>query len=355
MVLTGGFMGIEVVGGLVSGSLALLADAGHMLTDFAALGLAWFAFRIARRPPDQRRSYGYHRIQVLAAFVNGIVLVAVVGWILVEAVGRLLAPVEVLGGVMLAVAVGGLLVNIAAFALLHGGDRDNINLRAAAIHVLGDLLGSAAAILAAGVILGTGWMPIDPLLSVLVALLILRSSWLIIKKSAHILLEGTPDWLDVGRLRADLVAQVPGVEDVQSPCTRSSVPTATTRPAWPPSSRTSRTRWGSTTARCRSSWGPVRTHRRPPHSGRQYSGIRFRLRDGLGRFLDDLPVGFVGGLGRGQDLVFEGREGLGLGGPGERALEALRRRLLVEIPGHREAQEGLDLAHQAGRLDQPRG
>jgi cobalt-zinc-cadmium efflux system protein len=214
MVLTGGFMGIEVVGGLVSGSLALLADAGHMLTDFAALGLAWFAFRIARRPPDQRRSYGYHRIQVLAAFVNGIVLVAVVGWILVEAVGRLLAPVEVLGGVMLAVAVGGLLVNIAAFALLHGGDRDNINLRAAAIHVLGDLLGSAAAILAAGVILGTGWMPIDPLLSVLVALLILRSSWLIIKKSAHILLEGTPDWLDVGRLRADLVAQVPGVEDV---------------------------------------------------------------------------------------------------------------------------------------------
>jgi cobalt-zinc-cadmium efflux system protein len=220
MVLTGGFMGIEVVGGLVSGSLALLADAGHMLTDFAALGLAWFAFRIARRPPDQRRSYGYHRIQVLAAFVNGIVLVAVVGWILVEAVGRLLAPVEVLGGVMLAVAVGGLLVNIAAFALLHGGDRDNINLRAAAIHVLGDLLGSAAAILAAGVILGTGWMPIDPLLSVLVALLILRSSWLIIKKSAHILLEGTPDWLDVGRLRADLVAQVPGVEDVHGPRSR---------------------------------------------------------------------------------------------------------------------------------------
>ncbi len=214
MVLTGGFMGVEVVGGLVSGSLALLADAGHMLTDFAALGLAWFAFRVARRPPDRRRSYGYHRIQVLAAFVNGIVLVAVVGWILVEAVRRLFAPVEVLGGVMLAVAVGGLLVNIVAFALLHVGDRDNINLRAAAIHVLGDLLGSAAAILAAGVILGTGWMPIDPLLSVLVALLILRSSWLIIRKSAHILLEGTPDWLDVERLRSDLVAGVPGVEDV---------------------------------------------------------------------------------------------------------------------------------------------
>ena len=214
MVLTGGFMGIEVVGGLVSGSLALLADAGHMLTDFAALGLAWFAFRVARRPPDRRRSYGYHRIQVLAAFVNGMVLVAVVGWILVEAVRRLFAPVEVLGGVMLAVAVGGLLVNVVAFALLHGGDRDNINLRAAAIHVLGDLLGSAAAILAAGVILGTGWMPIDPLLSALVGLLILRSSWLIIRKSAHILLEGTPDWLDVERLRSDLVAAVPGVEDV---------------------------------------------------------------------------------------------------------------------------------------------
>jgi cobalt-zinc-cadmium efflux system protein len=151
---------------------------------------------------------------VLAAFVNGMVLVAVVGWILVEAVGRLFAPVEVLGGVMLAVALGGLLVNIVAFALLHGGDRDNINLRAAAIHVLGDLLGSAAAIVAAAVILGTGWMPIDPLLSVLVALLILRSSWLIIRKSGHILLEGTPDWLDVERLRTELRAAVPGVQDV---------------------------------------------------------------------------------------------------------------------------------------------
>jgi cobalt-zinc-cadmium efflux system protein len=214
MVLTGGFMGVEVVGGLVSGSLALLADAGHMLTDFAALGLAWFAFRVARRPPDRRRSYGYHRVQVLAAFVNGIMLVAVVGWILVEAIGRLFAPVEILGGVMLAVAVGGLLVNIASFALLHGGDRDNINMKAAAIHVLGDLLGSAAAILAAGVILATGWAPIDPLLSILVALLILRSSWSIIRKSGHILLEGTPEWLDVESLRDDLVAAVPGVEDV---------------------------------------------------------------------------------------------------------------------------------------------
>lgn len=214
MVLTGAFMLVEVAGGLLSGSLALLADAGHMLTDFAALGLAWLAFRIARRPADTRRSYGFHRLQVLAAFVNGIALVGIVGWIAGEAVRRLFAPVEVLGGIMLAVAAGGLLVNLVAFALLHGGARDNLNLRAAALHVMGDLLGSAAAIVAAAVILATGWMPIDALLSLLVALLILRSSWLIIKASAHILLEGTPDWLDVERLRAELMAAVPAVEEV---------------------------------------------------------------------------------------------------------------------------------------------
>ena len=214
MLLTGGFMLVEVVGGLLSGSLALLADAGHMLTDFAALALAWLAFRLARRPADSLRSYGYHRAQVLAAFVNGIALVAIVGWIVVEALRRLFAPVEVLGGLMLAVAAVGLLVNLAAFALRHGGDRDNLNMRGAAVHVLGDLLGSAAAILAALVILWTGWMPIDPLLSLLVALLILRSGWLILKKSGHILLEGTPDWLDVGELRAGLIAAVPAVEDV---------------------------------------------------------------------------------------------------------------------------------------------
>ena len=214
MLLTGGFMLAEVVGGIVAGSLALLADAGHMLTDCAALALAWMAFRIGRRPHDARRTYGYHRFQVLAAFVNGLSLIAIVLWIAIEAVRRLLDPVEVLGGLMLVIAVLGLLVNLAAFWILHGGDRANLNIRGAALHVLGDLLGSVAAIVAALVIFWTGWMPIDPLLSVFVALLILRSAWTLVRRSSHILLEGTPDWLDVDELRRSLAAAVPLVEDV---------------------------------------------------------------------------------------------------------------------------------------------
>ena len=214
MLLTGGFMLAEVVGGVVSGSLALIADAGHMLTDTASLALAWAAFRVARRPRDARRTYGYHRFQVLAAFVNGVALIAIVIWIAIEAVRRFLDPVEVLGGLMLAVAVAGLLVNVAAFAILHGAGRENLNIQGAALHVLGDLLGSVAAIVAAGVILWTGWTPIDPLLSVFVALLILRSAWFVVRKSGHILLEGTPEWLDVDELRAGLAAAVPEVEGV---------------------------------------------------------------------------------------------------------------------------------------------
>ncbi|MDJ0937916.1 MAG: cation diffusion facilitator family transporter [Kiloniellales bacterium] len=214
MLLTGGFAVVEVIGGLVSGSLALLADAGHMVTDFVALLLAWLAFRLGRRPGDPRRTFGYSRFQVLAAFVNGLALIVVVGWILIEAVQRLLEPVQVAGGIMMVVAVAGLLINLVAFAILHGGDRDNLNLRGAALHVLSDLLGSAAAIAAALVILLTGWMPIDPILSLAVALLIVRSAWFVIRRSAHILLEGTPDWLDIAELQRVVAAAVPAVEDV---------------------------------------------------------------------------------------------------------------------------------------------
>lgn len=214
LLLTGSFMIIEVVGGLLSGSLALLADAGHMLADTAALGLAWAAFRIAKRPHDTRRSYGYHRFQVLAAFINGLTLLLIVTWIVVEAVQRLIEPVEVLGVPMLAVASAGLVVNIVAFAILHQGASENMNVQGAALHVLGDLLGSVAAIAAAVVILWTGWMPIDPLLSVLVALLILNSVWRLIRRSAHILLEGAPDWIDETELKAQLTAAVPAVESV---------------------------------------------------------------------------------------------------------------------------------------------
>jgi len=214
LVLTGTFMVAEIVGGIMSGSLALLADAGHMLTDTAALALAWVAARLAQKPADSLRSYGYHRLQIVAALVNGIAFIAVVIWIVVEAVSRLLAPQPVLGGVMLVIAIGGLAINLLAFAVLHGGRQTDLNLRAALVHVLGDLLGSVAAISAAVVILLTGWFPIDPLLSVLVALLILRSAVYVVRHSVHILLEGAPGDLDVQDLRQSLVEAVPGVCDV---------------------------------------------------------------------------------------------------------------------------------------------
>ena len=213
MLLTGGFMAVEVVGGLVSGSLALLADAAHMLTDFAALALAWIGFRISRRPADSWRSYGYHRFEVLAAFVNGIVLIVIVIGIAIEAIERFFQPVAVLGGAMLAVAVVGLIVNLAAFLLLHGGDRSNLNVRGAAAHVLGDLFGSVGAIVAASLILATGWTPIDPLLSLLVGALILRTAWSIVLDSGHILLEGTPRDMDTALLASELRDAVAEVQE----------------------------------------------------------------------------------------------------------------------------------------------
>ena len=209
--LTGTFMFAEVVGGVVSGSLALLADAGHMLTDFASLILAWFAFRLARRPADWKRSYGFDRFSVLAAFVNGLSLFAIAIWITAEAYHRLNEPIEVMGGVMLWVALGGLLVNILAFWILSRGEGDNLNVRAAALHVAGDLLGSVAALVASLVIIFTGWTPIDPLLSVFVVLIILKSAWAVVRESGHILLEGAPRGLDSRAVAEAIVEGVPGV------------------------------------------------------------------------------------------------------------------------------------------------
>jgi len=214
LLLTGSFMVVEVIGGILSGSLALLADAGHMLTDTMALALAAVAFQVCKRPADAKLTYGYHRFQILAAFVNGLSLLFIVGWILVEAVDRFLDPTEVLGEMMLVVAAAGLVVNLIAFAVLHGGDRENLNIRGAAIHVAGDLLGSVAAILAALVIIYTGWMPIDPILSVAVAILILRSAWILVKRSSHVLLEGAPEWLDTKIMQDKIVAQVPTVSSI---------------------------------------------------------------------------------------------------------------------------------------------
>ena len=208
------FMIVEAAGGLIAGSLALLADAGHMVSDAAALGMSWIALRVGKRPADAVRSYGYQRIEVLVAFVNGCTLFAIAAWIVFEAVRRFAVPVPVLGGTMLAVAIVGLLANIVAFLVLYGGNRKNLNMRSAWLHVLGDLLGFVVAIIAAGVILGTGWSPIDPMLSILVAVLILKSAAEIVRSSAHILLEGTPPGLDLDALRADLAAAVPAVAEV---------------------------------------------------------------------------------------------------------------------------------------------
>ncbi|QOR38058.1 cation transporter [Billgrantia diversa] len=214
ILLTGGFMLAEVVGGILSGSLALLADAGHMLTDAASLTLAWFAARISARPADDRRSYGYYRVQTLAAFVNGLALIAIVVWIAIEAIRRFMSPVEVMGVPMLVIAVLGLFVNLVVFATLHGGDRQNLNIRGAALHVLGDLLGSVAAIVAALVILTSGWTPIDPLLSLLVAALILRSAWKLTLESGHILLEGSPLDAQASQLRREIPEALPVVHDI---------------------------------------------------------------------------------------------------------------------------------------------
>ncbi len=214
LVLTGAFMLVEVIGGLLAGSLALLADAGHMLTDTMALSLAAMAFHVSKRPADAKRTYGYQRFQILAAFVNGLSLLFIVGWILIEAVRRFLNPPDVLGPTMLVVASAGLVVNLIAFVVLHGGDKDNLNIRGAALHVAGDLLGSIAAIIAALVIIYTSWMLIDPILSVAVAGLILRSAWALVKRSAHVLLEGAPEWLDVEAMRERLVAKIPAVSGI---------------------------------------------------------------------------------------------------------------------------------------------
>jgi cobalt-zinc-cadmium efflux system protein len=205
LALTGTFMVVEVIGGILAGSLALLADAGHMLTDTMALALAAVAFNVSRRPADARRTFGYQRFQILAAFVNGLSLLFIVGWILFEALRRLISPVEVTGTTMLVVAGAGLVVNVIAFAVLHGGDRDNLNIRGAALHVAGDLLGSVAAIVAAIIIIYTGWMAIDPLLSIAVAFLILKSAWALVQQSAHVLLEGAPAWLDRDELQRKIV------------------------------------------------------------------------------------------------------------------------------------------------------
>lgn len=212
---TGSFTVVEAVGGWLAGSLAVLADAAHMLTDTAALGFAWLAANVSMRSADERRSYGYHRVQVLAGLVNGLLLVGIVAWIGVEAVQRLAEPQPVAGGLMLGVAAAGLLVNIGVLRMLgHGDHQHDLNMHGAALHVLGDLFGSVGAIAAAIVILATGWTPIDPLLSMAVCVLVLFSAGRLVREAVHILMEGTPGHVDIEEIKNTLQAEIPEVDSI---------------------------------------------------------------------------------------------------------------------------------------------
>jgi cobalt-zinc-cadmium efflux system protein len=211
--LIGAFMVVEALGGYGSGSLALLADAGHMFVDTLALALAFFAHRLARRPASHARSFGHTRLQVLAAFVNSLLLLAIVVAILVEAGGRLLHPQPINGPLALGVALAGLGVNVVAAWLLHGEEHD-LNVRAAYLHVLSDLAGSGAAALAAGIVIATGWYAADAWLSLVVTALIARGAWRLLSHSAHVLQEGSPEGFDAVGLGDRLVAAVPAVLDV---------------------------------------------------------------------------------------------------------------------------------------------
>lgn len=206
LLITGGFGVVELAGGVWSGSLALISDAGHMFTDAGALLLALLANIISQRPANYAKSYGYSRAEVIGALVNSVAMLGLVLWIFVEAVQRLLHPNVVNGtGVMLIAGIG-LLVNVAsAWQLSH--DHENLNSRAAFIHVLGDLLGSIAAIIAGAVIYFTGWQPIDPILSVLVCLLILRSTWTLLRQSILVLMESVPENLDLHEIGHALAAE----------------------------------------------------------------------------------------------------------------------------------------------------
>lgn len=213
LALTACYLVAEVVGGIVSGSLALLADAGHMLSDVAALALSLAAMRLAHRPPTAQRTYGYHRAEILAALANGAALVAIAALIVREAVGRFAHPPEVRAGLMLAVASGGLVVNLLSLALLHHHRAASLNLRGAWLHVLTDALGSVQAMAAGALIAWFGWRWADPLASLLIALLVAYSAWGLVRDSVSILMEGVPDGVDVDEV-GHAIAAVDGVTGV---------------------------------------------------------------------------------------------------------------------------------------------
>jgi cobalt-zinc-cadmium efflux system protein len=213
LVLVLAYMVAEVVGGLLSGSLALLADAGHMLSDAGSLALALFAIWMAGRPRSPERTFGYHRTEILAALANGATLVAIAVFIFVEAWHRFQQPREVDGRTMLGIATGGLLVNLAGMWILHGGRATSLNLRGAWLHVLADTLGSVQAIAAGALVWAFGWNLADPVASVLIAALVVWSSWSLLRDAVNVLMEATPRHIDAAELQSAL-AGVDGVVEV---------------------------------------------------------------------------------------------------------------------------------------------
>lgn len=204
---------VEVIGGFLSNSIALLADAGHMLTDVAALGLALFVAWFSKQPETPKKTYGYLRWEILAAFLNGATLLLISAWILWEAVTRLRAPEPIEGGLMLAVATGGLIVNLIAARVLVKSSSHNMNARGAYLHVLGDLLASVGTLVAAILIRYTGWLMADPIASILTTVLIMRGAWRLVHESVDILLESTPAHIPLPAVRGQLEA-IPGIESV---------------------------------------------------------------------------------------------------------------------------------------------
>lgn len=213
LVLTAVYMLAEAVGGWMTGSLALLADAGHMLTDVAALALALIAVWFGSRPATQSKTFGYYRLEILAALINGVALVLISFLIFYEAYKRWAAPPMVRSGLMITVATGGLIINVVCAWLLHGDHKDDLNVRGARLHIIGDALGSVGAILAGALMWLFGWYAADPLFSCLISLLIVWSSWHLIRESTNVLLEGTPAHINIAAVE-DAILQTDGVTDV---------------------------------------------------------------------------------------------------------------------------------------------
>jgi cobalt-zinc-cadmium efflux system protein len=213
LAINGVYFFAELIAGFVTNSLALLSDAGHMLSDVGALGLSLFAFRVAKRPATHHRTYGYHRVEILAALFNGLTLWLIVGIIFASAYNRFFHPPEVESHGMIIVAALGLLVNIVAAAILHAGHHHNLNLRGAFLHVISDAIGSVGAIVAGAIMLMTGWYVADPLISIFIGLLILYSSWSLVKDSLSVLMQAVPKGIRLEEVRQTIEA-VEGVSKV---------------------------------------------------------------------------------------------------------------------------------------------